>query len=376
MFYRYAVLLSPSSGQPYNQLALLEASRGNKLGTVFHYARSVAVKHPFPVATANLTKTLSSALNDKSFNIDGKTKLNSQEYVAVFLKLHGIIHNIGDLKLACAYSKLLTETLTALVATESFSSWMLIQMLAINLYALQHAAGLGVDSELLKSEQLSNDERLARDCILDLIAGTLSALLLPVYTIKNSIIEYFALPSIKLCLDWIHAKPAVLEEVAFTTRLQIWPSLCVLLNALQIYVVDFKCDEYAAVPLPEDRDLQGFLPLEKSFENLRFTNTDLEGDVATLNKLRAVRILNLGRCLAQRQINGLAPISITTEEKTGDNKFTSMSNGAGPSNELMKELEELSLNKDKQLCVSMSPALSDAASSKSLMETDVEITGK
>ncbi|XP_012056621.1 PREDICTED: protein SMG7-like [Atta cephalotes] len=186
-------------------------------------------------------------------------------------------------------------------------------------------------------------------------------------------IEYFALPSIKLCLDWINIKPTVLEEVAFTSRLQIWPSLCVLLNALQNCVVDFKYDEYVAVPLPEDRDLQGFLPLEKSFENIRFTNTALEGDIATLNKLRAVRILHLGHCFAQYQINGSTPISIMTEEKTGDHKFTSMSNGAGPSNELMKELEELSLNKDKQLDTSMSPVLSEAASSKSSVETDLEI---
>lgn len=135
------------------------------------------------------------------------------------------------------------------------------------------------------------------------------------------------------------------------------------------------CGIDVAVPLPEDRDLQGFLPLEKSFENLRFTNTALEGDVTTLNKLRAVRILHLGHCFAQYQINGSTPISITTEEKTGD-KFTSMSNGAGPSNELMKELEELSLNKDKQLDISMSPVLSEAASSKSSVETDIEIADK
>ncbi|XP_020279632.1 protein SMG7-like [Pseudomyrmex gracilis] len=374
MFYRHAVSLSPSSGQPYNQLALLEASRGDKLGTVFHYARSVAVKHPFPVAMANLATTLSSALNDKSFNIDGKTKLTSQEYIAVFLKLHGIIHNFGDLKVACSYSKQLTETLTALIATESFSSWMLIQMLVINLYAFQHAAGITTDStELLKNEQLTNDEKLARDCILDLIAGTLSALLLPVYTIKNSIIEYFALPSIKLCLDWISIKPMVLEEIAFTSRLQIWPSLCVLLNALQNCVVDFKHEEYVAVPLPEDRDLQGFLPLEKSFGNLRFTNTALESDIITLNKLRAVRILHLGCCLAQYQINGSAPISIIMQEETGNKRFISMSNGGGLSNELMKELEELSLNKEKQSNMSMSPTLSETASSKGSLEIDIEM---
>lgn len=196
LFYRHAVSLSPSSGQPYNQLALLEASRGDKLGTVFHYARSVAVKHPFPVATANLAKTLSSALNDNSFAIEGKTKLTSQEYITVFLKLHGILHNLGDTRVAASHVKLLTETLTALVATESFSSWRLVQMLVINLYALHHTAGQSADcAELLKSEQLSSDETIARDCILDLIAGSLSALLLPVYTIKNAIIDYFALPT-------------------------------------------------------------------------------------------------------------------------------------------------------------------------------------
>lgn len=374
LFYRHAVSLSPSSGQPYNQLALLEASRGNKLATVFYYTRSVAVKHPFPVATTNLAKTLSSALNDTSLNIDGKTKLTSQEYVAVFLKLHGVIHNLGDLKVASAYTKLLTETLTALVATESFSSWMLVQMFVINLYALEHATSvvMGSTETPLKHEQLTPDEKLARDCILDLIAGSLSALLLPVYTIKNSIIEYFALPSIKLCLDWIHTKPTVLEELAFTSRLQIWPSLCVLLNALQNCVADFSYDQYVKVPLPEDRDLQGFLPLEKSFESLKFTSTDLEDNIEASNKLRAVRILRLGHCLAQYKINGTALIAITLEGEKGDsNRFSSMSEGNGLSNELMKELEELSLNKERQSAVSTSPVLSESASSKGSTDVDM-----
>ncbi|KAI4486799.1 hypothetical protein M0804_006169 [Polistes exclamans] len=371
LFYRHAVSLSPTSGQPYNQLALLETSRGDKLGTVFHYARSVTVKHPFPVATANLAKTLSSALNDQSYNIEGKTKLSAQEYVTVFLKLHGIIHNLGDLKIASSYVKLLTETLTALVATESFSSWMLVQMLVINLYALQHTTGITSDAaEFLKTDQLSTDEKLAKNCILDFISGSLAALLLPVYTIKNNIVEYFALPSIKLCLDWIRINPTVLEETAFTSRLQIWPSLCVLLNALQQSIVDFKYDQYIKVPLPEDRDLQGFLPLEKNFENLKFTNTDIVDDIATLNKLRAVRLIQLGHFLTQYQINGSPLIAIVMSDQAEANRFIPLSEGAGPSNELMKELEELSLSKEKPV-VPASPVLSESASSKGSAEIDI-----
>ena len=71
-------------------------------------------------------------------------------------------------------------------------------MLVINLYALQHVAGaLAENTELMKTDQLSADEKISRNCILDLIAGSLSALLLPVYTIKNAIVNYFALPTSK-----------------------------------------------------------------------------------------------------------------------------------------------------------------------------------
>jgi len=53
------------SGQPYNQLAILEAAKGNKLSTVFYYVRSVAVKHPFPVAATNLEKLYTKISTDK-----------------------------------------------------------------------------------------------------------------------------------------------------------------------------------------------------------------------------------------------------------------------------------------------------------------------
>lgn len=363
LFYRHAVSLAPSSGQPYNQLALLEASRGDKLGTVFHYARSVAVKHPFPVATANLAKTLS-ALNDDDDNFYnfGKNKLNAQEYITIFLKFHGALHyqleeltkkkikinskNSGKITTtASTYIKLLTDSsLTALVATESLSSWRLIQMLIINLYTLHHTAGNPSSMELLKGEQLSSDEKIARQYILDLIAGSLSALLLPIYTLKSQIIDYFALPSIKLCLDWLHLQDNILlEDTAFSTRLQIWPSLCALLNGLQECVNDFNYDQFSTIPLPEDRDLQGFLPLEKNFENLKFSQPD-SVDAAILNKIRAVRILNLGHYLTQCQVNGLSLINIVIKDNDLK-KFTCITEGV--SHELMKELEELTEKKDE-----------------------------
>lgn len=64
---RQAILVSPTSGHPYNQLALLEASQGNKLSTVFHYVRGIAVKNPFPASITNLTNTFSVAIEKERY---------------------------------------------------------------------------------------------------------------------------------------------------------------------------------------------------------------------------------------------------------------------------------------------------------------------
>jgi len=66
--------------------------------------------------------------------VDGRNKLSVSEYVAVFLKLHGLLHNSSDLQEAEKYVKTLTTTLTAHVATESLTSWKLVQVLATRRY--------------------------------------------------------------------------------------------------------------------------------------------------------------------------------------------------------------------------------------------------
>lgn len=56
-FYCHAASLVPSNGQPYNQLAIVSATKGDQLSMAFYYIRSIAVKHPFPAAATNLQTT-------------------------------------------------------------------------------------------------------------------------------------------------------------------------------------------------------------------------------------------------------------------------------------------------------------------------------
>ena len=57
-FYRKVIHIAPGSGQAYNQIALIELNRGDKLSAVFFYIRALAVRHPFPAAAANLSRLL------------------------------------------------------------------------------------------------------------------------------------------------------------------------------------------------------------------------------------------------------------------------------------------------------------------------------
>lgn len=50
----------------------------------------------------------------------------------------------------------------------------------------------------------------------------------------------FVVSAVKLTLDWIKTDPDVLKDSVFTKRLQIWPSLCKLLNVLQ--TISGECD--------------------------------------------------------------------------------------------------------------------------------------
>lgn len=75
-------------------------------------------------------------------------------------------------------------------------------MTAITLYALRHM------TDSLTVDQMALDEFIARNLILDLLAGSFSAYLLPIYTLKDdfTLLEYHALPASKLSFNIFYFK--------------------------------------------------------------------------------------------------------------------------------------------------------------------------
>ncbi|XP_056644839.1 nonsense-mediated mRNA decay factor SMG7-like [Diorhabda sublineata] len=331
-FYKQAILVSPTSGHPYNQLALLEASQGNKLSTVFYYIRGIAVKHPFPGSATNLSCTLSSAIDKDSPSEKIQTKMTVNEFIQLFLCTHGYFHTGTELKQAELSVKSLNSVMTALVATQSFTRDMLIKMTTINLYALNH-----IGSDLNKIDELTCDEKKIRELVLELIAGSLCAFLVPVHTLKmdEGLMDYYALPAVKLLLYSINNDPDVLKEKVFTNRLQIWPSLVKLLNNVQQYLKGFNANKYSKVPLPEDKMLEGFLPLCKNFKDFDFKE-DMD-DAKMERCVRMKRIIKMSLWLTDLDLNGNK--LILKNEVDGETVFEPVCIQPDPTNDLLEEMK-------------------------------------
>lgn len=335
-FYKQAILVSPTSGHPYNQLALLEASQGNKLSTVFYYIRGIAVKNPFPASATNLACTLSSAVDKDSPSEKIQTKMTVNEYIQLFLCTHGYFHAVMELKQAELSVKSLNSVMTALVATQSFTRDMLIKLTTINLYAFYH-----VSSDLNNIHELTNDEKKVRELVLELIAGSLCAYLVPVHTLKmdEGLMDYYALPAVKILLYFIQNDSAVLKEKVFTNRLQIWPSLVKLLNSVQQYIKGFNFNKYTKVPLSEDKMLEGFLPLSKNFKEFDFK--DEIDDVKIERLVRMRRIIKISLWLTDLDVNGNK--LILKNEINGDTIFEPVCIQPDPTNDLLEEMKSFSV---------------------------------
>ncbi|XP_066147417.1 nonsense-mediated mRNA decay factor SMG7-like isoform X1 [Euwallacea fornicatus] len=335
-FYKQAILVSPHSGHPYNQLALLEASQGDKLSTVFYYIRATCVKIPFPASTTNLVNVLSSAI-DKEGTIEKiQTKMTVNEYIQLFLCAHGHFQTMLDIKQAQLAVKSLNSVMTALVATQSFKTKELIKISVINLYAFTY---LGRDKEL------TDDEVKIKDLILQLIAGSLSAFLMPIYTLQNeeSLLEYYALPAVKILMYFLTNKPDTLKCKVFKERMQIWPSLCKLVNSAQSLLIGFNYNKFSKSSLLEDRHLQGFLPLEKNLKELNF-NVDID-DCEVESKVRMRRIVDFAKWLCDHDLDGVK--LITKTENKGVINFEAVLSQPDPTNELLEEMKSFTIQEPK-----------------------------
>ncbi|XP_028029593.1 uncharacterized protein LOC114242580 [Bombyx mandarina] len=368
-FYRQAVCVWAHSGQPYNQLALVASRGGRRLAALYWQVRALLVRAPFPPAPANLARTLraaASACNTEVPVLPGVTqttestvtpttkRLDSHSYITELMKALHLIHSVEDLKTASSMVSNLNSSLTALVATDSFESMTLVKMTCVLIW-LVHSS---TEDLTLDSSTLTDDEALAAELSRSLAAGAVLALLLPAYTSDRP--PEKALPALRVWVQWAVGRGAG-RGAGWGARAALWPALAHTLNALPQHAHQHS-DAYLRVPLPEDEELYGFVPLEGAFDKLRFNShaswdtyggrlpdllgdddmqspadaaVTLSGDSELERKIRAHRLIELGKRLAEK-----CPQHFSYTEEDGKVTFTGANAGG---EQLSRALAELSL---------------------------------
>ena len=200
--------------------------------------------------------------------------------------------------------------LTSLVVSDSLSTWQLLQVININMWAYHQ-----VTSEQEHHGHFSKEERLVSGVVASLQAALLSSCLLPVYTMQQGtqLLDYFALPAVRILLEWVQCQPLVLRERGFTTRPQIWPGLARLLNEVRPLIAEFDSSRLKDYPLPEDYDMQAFTPLQTPLARYNMKQV-LKGetlDKDSLARLRCARMVNIGMALSRQ-----SPAVISFSEDT------------------------------------------------------------
>ncbi|KAK2159240.1 hypothetical protein LSH36_156g11043 [Paralvinella palmiformis] len=302
-YYRHAASLVPYNGQPYNQLAILEAAKGNKLSTVVYYIRSIAVKHPFPVACTNLEKLYAKITRDVP---DHSRKLSMIELVTTHLQFNALIHLCKNLDKAKMLSQKILISLPSHITSMSFTSHQLIQLITVNLFTMSHARRKLTDqsmnstekADLEKKEELGMDERRGYDLVFNMTMSLLEVLLnvTPKQEVKTK--DYHTLPSIKVLLDWIHADKDIINSPD-SKMPSICHNLSKLLNNLQFSPnqkdAAFDLEKYLRVPLPEDCELRCFIPMVAAHCELDFQLMPAEGLSANLEMhIRCQRLVEHG----------------------------------------------------------------------------------
>jgi len=334
VYYRQAIEVSPESGQAYNQIALLQAIAGNSLSSISYYVRSIELEQPFPAASTNLSKIFGD-LSSKKFE---RSPINKSNFVSEFLRFHALLHEVRNLHIAYQLCTALNEAVSSLVATESLSTLQLIQMVIISIFRYErisgHPSSLSSNAQPMKREDLSLEEKVIQKLVIECIAGMLNAFLLPVYTLMQgkSLLKYFALPATKVLLDWITINPETLQEVGFLKRLQIWPSLCQVLNELSSALMSTSESHKAdleSFPLPEDYDLRAYIPLQKRLSSYKYRSVALSKQIDdnTVYVLRAKRLIDLGIIISKFKIGEGQNIIRIVKKPEGENaveKFESV----------------------------------------------------
>ncbi|CAB4036413.1 SMG7, partial, partial [Paramuricea clavata] len=239
VYYKQALQLVPTNGQPYNQLAILASSRADTLGTVYFYCRSIAVKNQFPAASTNLNKTFSKACQSGNSSPPVE-KIAKAEFIQMFIQFHGCIYLAQDLNVAKPLTEKAIPELKTLLESDDLPASDLIKLVTINLFLLYHIASLddGDDYDSLGKDDHHDSWVVTLDFTMKMLQCFVErATHQDEAEVKNSEDSSLTsiLPAIFIICQWLKANsPSIFKDDVVTDQPQLWLDFVNMLNSFAV----------------------------------------------------------------------------------------------------------------------------------------------
>lgn len=331
-WYSKAQQIAPKNGRPYNQLAILALYTRRKLDAVYYYMRSLAASNPFLTARESLISLFDEA-RKKAQNSEKKreqekektrqlrqqkrqqgermevwvssdgtstenngdegtdqdlSKLDAVElnkrFVLSFLNVHGkLFTKVGRETFPECCAQMLKE-FDALLRRGAIGPTRLLQLMAINMFAIDNTAlktpvsPSDPGSGLLRSELQEQAVQLGLDMFGILVRRCSEQLKehlvsndYPAHMFSRELEEQ--VPGIKVWTDWMYCNPTLwnpppnIHEFTLGPDVDVWQSCADLCNILRnvdtshVKLYREKKEGCDPVILHEDNMLAGFVPL-------------------------------------------------------------------------------------------------------------------
>ncbi|KAG0309710.1 hypothetical protein BGZ98_009468 [Dissophora globulifera] len=302
-YYNEARNLLPSSGNPYNQLAVIATFAPNNFLALYFYYRSLAVRLPFMTARNNikvliqkLTKDPDSAkkfvreerYNDRqaaTSNTKDMTQLN--EFLAKFVFLHGSLFQSSVEEFD---ADLMGSEFERLILDRQIDADLLLKILIVNMSSLYTKCYIPLqdDSPTTTPQQQIESERQALQLILAAFATILRYSTTELENHRNGDhksngrpIDFLpsnvhrSMPALRLSLKWmqvnVHHLKRLSDGLSDTEKErfqlhQIWNDLALFLTLLGQFHPHSEDTIFCRDVLKEDSELQGFAALKRAID--------------------------------------------------------------------------------------------------------------
>ncbi|KAG0212822.1 hypothetical protein BGX28_005478 [Mortierella sp. GBA30] len=301
-YYNEARNLLPSSGNPYNQLAVIATFAPNNFLALYFYYRSLAVRLPFMTARNNIKVLIQKMtadpeknkkfVKDERYNdrqvANAKDSSQLNEFLSKFILLHGAIfmRSADDFDAA-----LMGESMERLVLERQIDPDLLLKIQIINMSSLYTMCYIPIqDDGAAKSPQHQTEsERQALQLIFDAFATILRYSTMDLEKHRNGeyksngrpadflpSVVHRSMPTLRLSLKWMqvnlhHVKRltdgiSVQEKEERFKFGQILDDLATFLNLLGSFHWHMEDTIFCRDVLKEDAELQGFAALKRAID--------------------------------------------------------------------------------------------------------------